>query len=589
MPWKIFRDGDRHCVHKEDNGGKGELVACHATHAEAVAQLRALYASESKEITQETLSLLKEIIDDAESEKPERALAVLDEWKARVVVLPDDDNEIKEIDIPNLEAGEQREGNAEEQVANAIAEGKITPEEIVNAPVIDETGEKAKREDVSEADKKRAVGEYGDVAYADEENKKYPIDTEEHIRAAWNYINMPKNAKKYGDGGASIKRKIVAAWKKKINSEGPPAAKKALLERLKEIGDAIVSLFKDEDTDETGITIWKEGNTYWWIARYSNKFRDNDYPPEIISSESHKRFVKLVKEGKAPLPELWIWHNKNWKVGKAHGVAYDDLGFAVAIGTFDVGHEDVAKALMNTKEVARLSHGMPIVSIRRDEVDPTIIVEHETREISYLPAWAAANKLTGFAVLNMESKEESMSIPDETKQEWVKKLGINPETLKSLEDANAADADKAAKEGLESKEVEKTEEAQPAPQTTLAEPPAPEVKEAPAMPTIDELKNAIQETMTGILTPLNERITTLEANIKELKEASDKRDEALKGTPTASLSALISSIAQSAIGAPETRVDGRTSLAQSKPKETAAEVAGRTGIPFIDTMLAGNK
>jgi hypothetical protein len=35
-------------------------------------------------------------------------------------------------------------------------------------------------------------------------------------------------------------------------------------------------------------------------------------------------------------------------------------------------------------------------------------------------------------------------------------------------------------------------------------------------------------------------------------------------------------------------VDGRTSLAQSKPKETAAQNVGRTKIPFIDDMLAGN-
>src|SRR5215831_8093109 len=38
---------------------------------------------------------------------------------------------------------------------------------------------------------------YGDVKYADpgyqsDGKKRYPIDTEKHIRAAWNYINKPK-------------------------------------------------------------------------------------------------------------------------------------------------------------------------------------------------------------------------------------------------------------------------------------------------------------------------------------------------------------------------------------------------------------
>lgn len=58
-------------------------------------------------------------------------------------------------------------------------------------------------------------GKYGDVEYADAKNKKYPIDTEEHIRAAWSYINMPKNAEKYdSDELAAIKSKIRAAMKR---------------------------------------------------------------------------------------------------------------------------------------------------------------------------------------------------------------------------------------------------------------------------------------------------------------------------------------------------------------------------------------
>ncbi len=71
-----------------------------------------------------------------------------------------------------------------------------------------------KREDVSDADKKRAEEEYGDVAYADEKNKKYPID-KEHIHQAWSYINMPKNAAKYSpEELATIKNKIKRAAKK---------------------------------------------------------------------------------------------------------------------------------------------------------------------------------------------------------------------------------------------------------------------------------------------------------------------------------------------------------------------------------------
>lgn len=180
-----------------------------------------------------------------------------------------------------------------------------------------------------------------------------------------------------------------------------------------------------------------------------------------------------------------------------------------------------------------------------------------------------------------------MAIPDETKKEWISNLGINPETLESLEQANAADADKAISEGLESKETQ--EEAQPAPPETPVPEPEPEAKEVETVTlTVDQLRSAVQEAVTGIVAPVMERVTTLEASIKELKETGEQRDEVLKGTPTASLGALLGQFAQTAIGSPETRVDGRTSLAQAKPKEAAAEVVGRTKIPFIDEMLAGN-
>ena len=57
---------------------------------------------------------------------------------------------------------------------------------------------------------------YGNVAYADPKNGKYPIDRN-HVKAAWAYINQAKNAAKYPLNGvtlASVKAKIKAAMKK---------------------------------------------------------------------------------------------------------------------------------------------------------------------------------------------------------------------------------------------------------------------------------------------------------------------------------------------------------------------------------------
>lgn len=76
---------------------------------------------------------------------------------------------------------------------------------------------------------KEGTDKYGDVAFADEKNKKYPIDTEEHIRAAWNYIHKKKNAAEYSaEDLSAVKAKIVAAWKDKIDPEGPPASQKRM-------------------------------------------------------------------------------------------------------------------------------------------------------------------------------------------------------------------------------------------------------------------------------------------------------------------------------------------------------------------------
>jgi phage head maturation protease len=69
---------------------------------------------------------------------------------------------------------------------------------------------------------------YGDVEYADpghraDKKARYPVDTEEHIRAAWSYVHKKKNEAKYSPADlASVKAKIVSAWKSKIDKSGPP-------------------------------------------------------------------------------------------------------------------------------------------------------------------------------------------------------------------------------------------------------------------------------------------------------------------------------------------------------------------------------
>lgn len=69
-----------------------------------------------------------------------------------------------------------------------------------------------RREDVNPEEGKR---DYGDVEFADPTNNKYPIDTADHVRAAWRYINQEDNAVKYApDEVETIKGRIKRAAKK---------------------------------------------------------------------------------------------------------------------------------------------------------------------------------------------------------------------------------------------------------------------------------------------------------------------------------------------------------------------------------------
>lgn len=119
-------------------------------------------------------------------------------------------------EVMREELGEFLEAEEHEHAGEAVDEWKAWRQFLAELKI-------AAREDVSAADKKRRAGEASH--FADPVNKRYKLDTETQIRAAWNYIHQKKNAAKYSAKDvASIKKKIVAAWKKKIDKDGPLSA-----------------------------------------------------------------------------------------------------------------------------------------------------------------------------------------------------------------------------------------------------------------------------------------------------------------------------------------------------------------------------
>jgi hypothetical protein len=331
---------------------------------------------------------------------------------------------------------------------------------------------------------------------------------------------------------------------------------------------------KEDPAPDTGLMLWKEADgLYHWIARYSNNFRDEDNPPEIISETSHRRFVDLVDKGNADLPELWLWHVEDWKWGTTDWVAWDDAGFAVAGGTVDKGQEPLAEALAEVPtDQLRVSHGMPKKSIVRDPDDDTIIVEHLTREISPLPAWAAANSMTGFIM----SKEAKMAIPDEKLTELREEWNLSDEILDTLQAANAAEAEDGKQAGIEQKDKdeEPTEEVKAETETEVEPEPEPEPEAEPGVSRAE-----LQEALEAI----GQAITALSGQIKEIKGQVTEVEE----TKTVEEAVTLSEIFERAIGHKEARVDGRTSEAKDRPAETQEDKPGvlDSGNPLADSII----
>ena len=55
---------------------------------------------------------------------------------------------------------------------------------------------------------------------------------------------------------------------------------------------------------KSNFTVYKTSDGWRWLAIFSNKYRDDDSPPEILSEASHLDFIKAVDEGTWPMPEI---------------------------------------------------------------------------------------------------------------------------------------------------------------------------------------------------------------------------------------------------------------------------------------------
>lgn len=317
---------------------------------------------------------------------------------------------------------------------------------------------------------------------------------------------------------SSVKARIRREYKKlNIPESEIPAS-------IKEVSSPIVQDEQSKQTDQTTekktenkstIEFFKKENgTMTWIATYSNKFRDNDTPPEIISSESHKRFDQLLKSEQVEYPKLWLYHIPGTEWGTATTHAYDDNGFVVAGGIVYPGYEWIAEHLKTVKNLG-VSHGMPIDYIKRSDKDSSIIIEHITKEISPLPLRSAANKLTDFYILTKSKRGENMF--DEKDKLKLSELGLDDQAIKKLEELNSNKASNAIVAGIEYKgKFDELQENVSAQVKTLTD----------QVESLKESQIRSNEQVQGMIAELTKQLTTVivevSKNIELVKEAQEK-------------------------------------------------------------------
>jgi hypothetical protein len=351
----------------------------------------------------------------------------------------------------------------------------------------------------------------------------------------------------------------------------------------------------DSVKEAGNMMVWKEANgVYRVLITYSNCYRDSDNPPEIISSDSHKGFVDMVDNKIADYPDLWHWHIKGTKYGEIDWLAYDEEnGFAMACGHILPGHEKEAEALSQMDDL-RVSHGMLV--LERDPDDDTVITRHITKEISDLPSWAAANKLTSFEIID-QSSEEKM-IPDK-KKEYLRKLNLTDEQIDEIERLNKERADMAKNEGIEFKEadgdvaeanvdtLDNVSDDKP-----IADKEPKESKDQNDSTEVNDNKDENTPVTTndllGILSAMksiSDAVKTLSEQVESIKSQKEN-DRELDLSTAASIASLISRD-MSAIGSKETSVHKGNKIVDDKPEETKS--LGNTQYsnnPVVNSVLS---
>jgi len=574
MPVSISERGGKFCVVEPDGG----VVKCHPEKRDALAHMRAINANVDKAVETSARNLLEGKIHQSFT-------IAADELVIRGYISREQRIELSGI------------------IGNVLGEFGEMAETVLGETTVDVT-------DVEQIANK-------DVAYVEQ-----PEDIEKSIPEVVMLQSVPTTFDEMDSARAKHEsttkvRAIIEDFKFLISnifslgtgnevSEVRQLAKQ-MADRLEDEEEELedeekeIEIEEKMETDPVGsqVMIWKQDDGSWrWFGIFSNKFRDNDKPSEILSEKAHVEFIDRVEKGEVDYPELYVWHIPV-SVGKTDLMAYEESGFAIVTGLFT--NEGVAMALSKSDADLAMSHGMPVAHIKRDKDDPTIIVSYISEEVSVLPRDVAANKMTDFVVLK---EDESMAIiPKEKRSQVVDLLG--DDLTAELENSLISRGKSAEQAGVEFKEGEDIETS-PAEEATLVTEEGTEivaevevVEEVTIEAEVDieveaeetetdyvskgEMTEAlvtIARVLSGGLDAINGRLDQIEKSVDEVqKEDDEKLDERIATTSSASLAAkiaegLVAKDAGTVIGTKAAHLHGNNKLAKDGPEQTEPEEAG---------------
>jgi len=193
-----------------------------------------------------------------------------------------------------------------------------------------------------------ATEPYGDVKYADpgyrDNKKRYPIDTPEHIRAAWSYINQSDNANFYDAKQlAAIKARIKAAAQKagiQISEEASVSTKDEYSSSGFPVSPPKAWFQDPKLTRKTRLTVTEDGHVFGHLAAWNECHRDVTMRECVLAPKSQQGYAPfhlgsvVTAEGEELAVGKIVMDTRHANINLGYTAAalhYDNTGDEIAV------------------------------------------------------------------------------------------------------------------------------------------------------------------------------------------------------------------------------------------------------------------